>query len=699
MLIFCYPVLINNVFMTHSTLAKTSLLSVFGIALLLVGVFIFTTPQASAIPMGGVPDNIQLLDANADGTLDRITFDISNPNGDTWELTGSSPYGLVVTNFGDSIAIFSVSITSSSTANPVEIQIDLNNNDRNLLPGTSADYLELLYTQEDDINCTNCITNDSGQEIYSIASGDSDDSNTEIDSAPPYMVKGDAQTGDLDNDGQIDYIDLEFTEFIDPATVEENGSDFTVAGYSVLAAEVTDEEEVRVTFTESGSFDTGVTPVIYVGTGITDIASSANSTVSHGITPNDGAWPVMVSADPTYYGVLSPASSSFTMTFSEDLLNSSVTTSNFTAVGSGLPTITPSESSGVVTMTQSSGSFDSGTTVLVTARGDIGEIQDTAGNPLNSSGTVFGSNSGDDVSYKITTLTVSDTSDDSDDDIDDADTSDDSDDDSDSDSDDSSSSATSTTTTEAEDIITVVTPNSSGQIFGGGDYEITWSSVGDIDNVVLYYSIDYGITYSLIAYNEANDGTYTWRVPNIETNKALVKIIGRDSHGDELSTDESNHVFSIVINVTVPEDVVEPTSAISILMNTVDGGEVELNEWGKFRGETLSGVYIVKPDGTRSVFPDELTYFSWYDNFDDVAFVKDDQLGKLALSGRITIKPGSYLVKIQSEPSVYEITDGPILHHIPDEAAAVARYGEEWSIWVRDIPVVFFSDYTIGNPI
>ncbi len=102
-------------------------------------------------------------------------------------------------------------------------------------------------------------------------------------------------------------------------------------------------------------------------------------------------------------------------------------------------------------------------------------------------------------------------------------------------------------------------------------------------------------------------------------------------------------------------------------------------------------------DGTRHVFPNEATFFSWGYSFNNVVVVGDDQLRLLTLGARVTIKPGSYLVKIQSDPKVYEVGAGATLTHVPDEATAAARFGPNWATLVRDIPVVFFGDYRIVN--
>jgi hypothetical protein len=63
------------------------------------------------------------------------------------------------------------------------------------------------------------------------------------------------------------------------------------------------------------------------------------------------------------------------------------------------------------------------------------------------------------------------------------------------------------------------------------DYDITWSATdpSGVDSVSIFYSLDGGGIYYPIASGEANDGTYTWSVPEALTDSALVKVIAYDT--------------------------------------------------------------------------------------------------------------------------------------------------------------------------
>ncbi len=112
-----------------------------------------------------------------------------------------------------------------------------------------------------------------------------------------------------------------------------------------------------------------------------------------------------------------------------------------------------------------------------------------------------------------------------------------------------------------------------------------------------------------------------------------------------------------------------------------------------------SAVYCLKPNGTRTVFPDAQTFRSWFGDFSPVEVVGSTDLANARLVGVVTSKPGS-LIKIESDPKVYLVTDDMgTLRWIPTEETAKELFGEGWAGFVRDIPVSFFPLYKIGPPL
>ena len=92
--------------------------------------------------------------------------------------------------------------------------------------------------------------------------------------------------------------------------------------------------------------------------------------------------------------------------------------------------------------------------------------------------------------------------------------------------------------------LAVVRPNGGEGWLIGTAQEIQWSGPGIaiIPIVNIYYSVNGGDAWKTVVLGTANDGSYTWTVPNEITNRALVKI---EDGSDGLPTDQSNAFFSI----------------------------------------------------------------------------------------------------------------------------------------------------------
>lgn len=110
-------------------------------------------------------------------------------------------------------------------------------------------------------------------------------------------------------------------------------------------------------------------------------------------------------------------------------------------------------------------------------------------------------------------------------------------------------------------------------------------------------------------------------------------------------------------------------------------------------------VYYQAIDGKRYVFPNPETYFSWYDNFDKIIEISATDLAQIPLAGNVTLRPGTRLVKIQSDPKVYAVSQGGILRWVKTEELARSLYGSNWQAQVIDISDAFFINYQIGQPI
>ena len=122
------------------------------------------------------------------------------------------------------------------------------------------------------------------------------------------------------------------------------------------------------------------------------------------------------------------------------------------------------------------------------------------------------------------------------------------------------------------------------------------------------------------------------------------------------------------------------------------------------RSTGSDAVYYVGNDGKRHVFWNAQTYFTWSDSWSDVIWVTDATMPTLVLGSPMLPKPGTVLIKIQSDPSVYKVdADGAtgsfVLRHIVSESIATTIYGTSWSDAVIDVEPTLFTHYTMGSDV
>lgn len=129
------------------------------------------------------------------------------------------------------------------------------------------------------------------------------------------------------------------------------------------------------------------------------------------------------------------------------------------------------------------------------------------------------------------------------------------------------------------------------------------------------------------------------------------------------------------------------------------GALVKLADDGNSATTVDSAVYEIGADGKRHAFPSESVFYSWYLNFDAVQVITADAMATYPLGKNVTIRPGSHLVKITTDPNVYAVEPGGILRWITTEILARELYGIDWATRVVDVADVFFSNYTMGTPV
>lgn len=113
--------------------------------------------------------------------------------------------------------------------------------------------------------------------------------------------------------------------------------------------------------------------------------------------------------------------------------------------------------------------------------------------------------------------------------------------------------------------------------------------------------------------------------------------------------------------------------------------------------EEFSTVYFYAEDGNRYAFPNERIFFSWYPDFAEVKTISCDDLASLTLAGNVVYQPGTSLLKLQSDPTVYAIESGGVLRALTSEEQAINLYGDDWADFVDDLPDAFFSSFSVGE--
>jgi hypothetical protein len=115
------------------------------------------------------------------------------------------------------------------------------------------------------------------------------------------------------------------------------------------------------------------------------------------------------------------------------------------------------------------------------------------------------------------------------------------------------------------------------------------------------------------------------------------------------------------------------------------------------KGTTSKAVYYCGNDGKRYVFPHSSVFYTWYANFNSVKTISDSTLGSIPLGGNVTYKPGTKLLKINSDPKVYAVDAGGTLRWVSTSLIAEQLFGTNWQTLLVDVDVTNFINYIQGD--
>ena len=233
---------------------------------------------------------------------------------------------------------------------------------------------------------------------------------------------------------------------------------------------------------------------------------------------------------------------------------------------------------------------------------------------------------------------------------------------------------------------------------------------GSGDLTLTYRILDYGAAWRVelldVDSNVLQNTTGTFAVYSTET---TVSYDGSEPYRyvrvtcveDELwSLDAiASEDTSLFVDEEIPTDSEESTDSSVETSTPQRGMVVRLVDDGDPTTTVDEAVYVVDDEGMRHAFPSETVYKTWYEDFDDIAYIDPANLATYALGPNVTVRPGTWLVKITTDPKVYAVEPGGVLRWVSTEAIAVSIYGTGWAKRVIDVPDTFWGNYTVGDPI
>ena len=129
--------------------------------------------------------------------------------------------------------------------------------------------------------------------------------------------------------------------------------------------------------------------------------------------------------------------------------------------------------------------------------------------------------------------------------------------------------------------------------------------------------------------------------------------------------------------------------------------DLERPEVEAFEAYNAKGVYMVI-DNQIWLVPDETTYFTWFDSWDDVLKVSqatiDVYVESYDYQGKLKFAPGTR-VKAASSNRVYVVGSDYNLHWITSETVADEIYGSDWNIDILEVNDTYLWQYATGSEV
>jgi hypothetical protein len=132
----------------------------------------------------------------------------------------------------------------------------------------------------------------------------------------------------------------------------------------------------------------------------------------------------------------------------------------------------------------------------------------------------------------------------------------------------------------------------------------------------------------------------------------------------------------------------------------------------KAEGDVFDHVYYMGSNGKRYVFPTTTVLDSWYGDLDmdgvplvtislceTVHQYTLDEVAAVWIGGNVTIRPGTYVTGIDSDPKRWLIGPGGVLRELAPESVGDLIYPGNYAARVHLTPDPFFVNYVTGAPV
>ncbi len=221
------------------------------------------------------------------------------------------------------------------------------------------------------------------------------------------------------------------------------------------------------------------------------------------------------------------------------------------------------------------------------------------------------------------------------------------------------------------------------------DYSVPYITPDVFNISSISFATNYKIPQSVAAAYPLVNHTYKIVARTIWNDERILNI-GGASVAEQSSTNPNTVPTTPSNNVTWIPPTTTPYETSTAITNTptqttppvcvfTTGILVKLPDDGNPATQIDSSVYYYGKDCKRRAFPSSGVYFSWYKDFSAVQIISAETMAQMSLGKEVSYRPGTTLVKFETDPKVYAIDATGKLRWIQTETVAQNLYGSSWN--------------------